>query len=1013
MYKLAINRPITTLMYVMTLVIFGFMSYKSMPSALFPNVDFPIVTIKTIYPGAEASTVESQVTEKIEEAISRIGGVDSIVSTSSEGASVVMVKFFLERDINEATNDVRDKVSAVVLPRDAKTPLVSKLDIGGASVINVFLTAKKDTLQNLMIFADEKVKPTLQMINGVGAVKIIGYRDREIKILPDIRQLNKFGITIRELNEIIKQENVKIGGGKLISATKEFILKTKADALNVEQLKDIIIKDEIRLKDVAKVEDTLSDPDSYASYNGIPGVMLEVQKISGTNTLDIIERVKAAVPELKEMAGEKYGVQTLQDTGPFIVHSLKDVEFDLVYGALLAVIIIFGFLRNFTITTVSALSIPISILGTIALMNFMGFDLNKMTLIGLTLSIGIIIDDAIVVLENIYKKMEAGMGRFEAAVEGVKEMAFAILAISAMLLAVFIPVANMSGIVGKFFESFAMTVGFAVIISYTVAMTFMPSVSARVLHKGESWFYNVTEPLFKFIERLYDVTLKFVLRFKVLTLVLVLLTFVGALMLFPKIGMDFIPKEDKAEFEIKLRAQPGISLQEMIRESKVVEELVRKDKHVLFTTLSVGYNSVKEKNKALIYVKLTPKDKRSLNQEQIIQNFREKLKPYQEKMLITAAAIPGIKGAGVSVPYQIVLMSDSFRDLDVAKKRLMEYLAKKKGFVDIDSNMDEGKPEIDINILRENANRLGISASQIAEAIAIAFSSDLEISYFEEKGKQYDITLRFDDAHRVSLEDLRMIELRAANGQLVYLDGLVTFSRTKSLASIYHYDRQRQVTIYSDLFGLDLGGAVNYTKEGIDKLLPPGVQYKFTGFADEMVKTNKAFGAALGLSVILMFIILAILYESLIQPVIIMMALPLSIIGVMVALFLTGQHFSLFVMIGFMLLMGMVGKNAVLLVDFANDAVAKGKDADAALLEAGEKRLRPILMTTIAMIFAMLPLALSDSLGSETKAPMAIAVIGGLLSSMVLTLLVVPVIYRMINPADQWMRKWYEGKIKE
>ncbi len=1013
MYKLAINRPIATLMYIFTLVIFGWLSFKSMPAALYPNVDFPIVTIKTIYPGAEASTVESQVTDKIEEAISRIGGVDAITSTSSEGASVVMVKFFLERDINEATNDVRDKVSAVVLPKDAKTPLVSKLDIGGAPVVNVFLTAKKDKLKNLMLFADEKVKPSLQKINGVGAINIIGYRDREIKILPDIRMLNKYGITVRELNTIVKHENVKIGGGKLITGTKEFILKTKADAQSVEELRNIIIKDDIRLKDVAKVEDTLSDPDSYASCNGIPGVMLEVQKISGTNTLDIVKRVKEAVPGLQKMAGDKYGVEILQDTTPFIIHSLKDVEFDLIYGAFLAVIIIFLFLRNVTITVVSALSIPISIMGTIALMNFMGFNLNKMTLIGLTLAIGIIIDDAIVVLENIYKKMEAGMGKFKAAVEGVKEMAFAILAISAMLLAVFIPVSNMSGIVGKFFESFAMTVGFAVVISYTVAMTFMPSLSARVLHKTESWFYNVTEPFFKVLEKIYDVTLKFVLRFKAITLILILAVFVGSLSLFPKIGMDFIPKEDKAEFEIKLRAHPGISLAEMIQESKAIENMVRKDKNVLFTTLSVGYNSVKEKNKALMYVKLTPKNKRSIGQEQIIQNFRDKLKPYQKKMFITAAAIPNIKGAGVSVPYQIVLKSDSFKDLEVTKKKLVAYLAKKKGFVDIDTNMDEGKPQIDINILRENANRLGISASQIAQAIAIAFSSDLEISYFEEKGKQYNITLRFDDAHRVSLEDLKMIQLRAANNKLVYLDGLVNFVKTKSIAAIYHYDRQRQVTIYSDLFGLDLGGAVNYTKAGIDKLLPPSVSYKFTGFAEEMVKTNRAFGAALGLSVILMFIILAILYESLIQPIIIMMALPLSIIGVMLALFLTGQHFSLFVMIGFMLLMGMVGKNAVLLVDFANEAVARGKDANAALLEAGEKRLRPILMTTIAMIFAMLPLALSHSLGSETKAPMAIAIIGGLLSSMVLTLLVVPAIYKIINPLDRWLRKWYEGKIKE
>jgi HAE1 family hydrophobic/amphiphilic exporter-1 len=1015
MYKLAINRPIATLMYAFTLIIFGWLSFKSMPSALFPNVDFPIVTIKTIYPGADAATVESQITEKIEEAVSSIGGVDSITSTSSEGASVVMVKFFLERDIDEAANDVRDKVSAVLLPDEAKTPLVSKLDIGAAPVINLFLTAKRDTLQNLMLFADEKVKPAVQKINGVGSVNIIGYRDREIKIFPDVYALNKYGITVRELNAIVARENVKIGGGKLITKTNEFILKTKGDAQSVDELRNIVIKDDIRLKDVAKVVDTLSDPDSYASYNGTPGVMLQVQKISGTNTLEVVRRVKEAVPALQKMAAERFGIALIQDTTPFIIHSLEDVEFDLVYGAFLAVIIIFGFLRNVTITAVSALSIPISILGTIALMHMMGFDLNKMTLIGLTLSIGIIIDDAIVVLENIYKKMEAGMGRFEAAVEGVREMAFAIMAISAMLLAVFIPVANMSGIVGKFFESFAMTVGFAVIISYTVAMTFMPSLSARVLHKGESRFYDMTEPFFKMLERMYEATLRFVLRFKVVTLIAVIAVFVGSLALFPKIGMDFIPKEDKAEFEIKMRAPAGISLEEMIRRAKIVEDQVREDPDVVFTTLSVAYNEVKEKNKALIYVKLTPKHERSLHQEEIIQRFRKKLAAYQEKtgMKITAAAIPDIKGAGVSVPYQIVLKADTFDKLEEAKNALVDYLSKKKGFVDIDTNMDEGKPQIDIVILRQNANRLGISASQIAQAIAIAFSSDLEISYFEENGKQYDITLRFPDDERVSIDDIKKIRLRAANGQLVYLDGLVRFEKTRSVASIYHYDRQRQVTVYADLFGLDLGGAVKYTEAKIDELLPEGVSYKFTGFAEEMVKTGKAFGAAITLSVILMFIILAVLYESLIQPVIIMMALPLSIIGVMIALYVTGEHFSLFVLIGFMLLMGMVGKNAVLLVDFANEAVAKGKDANAALIEAGEKRLRPILMTTIAMIFAMLPLALSDSLGSETKAPMAIAVIGGLLSSMVLTLLVVPVIYRMINPVDRWLRKWYEGKIEE
>ncbi|MFA7027283.1 MAG: efflux RND transporter permease subunit [Sulfurovum sp.] len=1012
MYKLAINRPITTLMYVLSLIIFGWMSFKAMPAALFPNVDFPIVTVKTVYPGAEPTTIESEVTDKIEEAISRIGGIDSVISTSSDSVSVVTIKFLLERDIDEATNDVRDKVSAVTLPTDAETPLVSKLDIGGAAVINLFLTAKNDTLQNLMVFADEKVKPAIQKINGVGGINIIGYKDREIRVYPDINKLNQNNMTISELNEIIKRENNKIGGGKLITEEKEFILKTKADAMSIEELRNIKIKEGVRLKDVARVEDGMSDPKSYASYEGVEGVMLEVQKISGTNTLEIVSKVKAEIPALEKMAGERFGVKLLNDTTPFIIHSLADVEFDLIYGSILAVIIIFVFLRNMTITFVSALSIPTSIFGTIALMHFMGYDLNRMTLIGLTLAIGIIIDDAVVVVENIYKKLEEGKGRFEAAFEGVREIAFAILAISAMLLAVFIPVSNMSGIVGKFFESFAMTVGFAVIISYTIALSFIPSLGARTLEKKESRFYDRTEPFFRSLEGVYDRALRFVLRFRKSTLIGVFIIFVGSLSLFPKIGMDFVPKEDKGEFEVKLKADAGISLEKMIKESKKIEAVVKEDKNVVYTTLSIGYTSAQEINKAVIYVKLTEKDERDLNQEEIIQSLRERLKPYQESLFITAAAIPNIKGAGVSVPYQIVLKSDSFEALKTATHNLTEYLAQKKGFVDIDTNLEEGKPQIEIEILRENAARLGISASQIALAISTAFSSDLEISHFEESGKQYNISLRVDDSDRKTIRDIKKIQLRAQNGELVYLDGLVAFKESESLASIYHYDRQRQVSVYADLFGLDLGGAVQYTTDKIDELLPKEVDYKFTGFAEEMAKTGQAFGAAIGLTLILMFIILAILYESLIQPVIIMVALPLSIIGVLIALYLSGLQFSLFVMIGFMLLMGMVGKNAVLLVDFANEALKSGKTTDEALLEAGEKRLRPILMTTFAMIFAMLPLAIATGLGSETKAPMAIAVIGGLISSMILTLLVVPVIYKMITPIDRWLRKWYEvGKV--
>jgi len=682
----------------------------------------------------------------------------------------------------------------------------------------------------------------------------------------------------------------------------------------------------------------------------------------------------------------------------------------LIYGIVLSIIIIFVFLRNFTITFISALSIPTSVFGTFALMSYMGFELNKLTLLGLTLAIGIIIDDAIVVVENIYKKLESGQDRIEASFWGVREIAFAVTAISAMLLAVFIPVGSMSGIVGKFFESFAITVSFAIIISFSIAMSLIPSFSARVLKAKKSKFYDITEPFFRALEKIYTKFLSIALRFKLISLIVVLAIFVGSLSLFPKIGMDFLPKEDKSEFEIKLKTQPGISLLQMIQESKKVQQFVAKDDNVQYTTLSIAYNSAREINKAKIYVKLLPIDQRVKKQNDIIQDFRDKLVVFDKKFFITVSAIPNIKGAGATVPYQIVLKSDNFKHLQQSAKDLISQLKKKRGFVDIDTNLDNGKPEYDISINREASIRLGIPAQQIAEAINVAFSSDLEISYFEENGKQYNITLRFADKDKTRLQDLSKIMLRSKYGTLVSLDGLVDISQNTSQSAIYHYDRQREISIYADLYGLDLGGAIKYTNDILPQVLNKDVTYRFTGFAEEMGKTAKAFGVAFATASVLMFIILAVLYESLLQPIIIMMALPLSITGVLLALYLKGMHFSLFVFIGFLLLMGMVGKNAVLLVDFANSAIRDGKCINEALIEAGDKRLRPILMTTFAMIFAMLPLAFGTGIGSELKAPMAISIIGGLISSMILTLIVVPIMYKMLYPIDKWLRKKYEIK---
>lgn len=1011
MYKLAINRPILTLMFVLTLIIFGIISFNRLPVSLFPNVDFPIVTIKTTLKGADPKTVESKVTDKIEEKVSGIEGIDLIASTSAEGVSVVTVKFLLTRKIDQAANDIRDKVAAIDFASDVDKPIISKLDLGDASVINLFIAQndQKITPSQMMTFVDQKIKPRLQKLSGVGAVNIVGFRERQIRILPDPYLMNKFGVGTKELSEIVSRQNVKTGGGRIIAQAQELVVKTEADAKSLEELKQLVIKPGVKLSDIAAIEDTVEDARSYANLNGKPGVMLEVQKISGENTIEVVKKVKSLMPEITKLCGSGYSAKLVNDTSIFILNSLHEVEFDLVYGALLAVLIVFLFLRNVTATLVSAITIPSSILGTFALMSYMGYSLDRMTLLGLTLAIGVLIDDAIVVIENIYKKLEHGMDNLTAALVGVKEIAFAVLTISSMLLAVFVPVAFMDGIVGKFFNSFALTVSFAVIISYIIAMTLIPSLSARVLSKGESRFYHATEPIFVAIDRAYVSTLRFVLRRKFLVIAGVFALLIASFKLLPYIGKEFIPKEDKAEFEVFIKAPVSVSMEQMTKRALQIQQSVAKNEHVVDTILRIGYTPSREINKAVVYVKIKDKHDRKVRQDIVMNDMRQQLKQFKD-LSITVADIPNIRGAGVSVPYQLVLKSDSLESLSKASSAIMAHLGKLKGVVDIDSNFEPGKPEVTVNIIRENAQRAGVSASEIAQAVGSAFSGERAISKLDENGKQLDITLRLGDEERNSIDDLKKLQIHTSGSQSLFLDGLVKIEQQDGLAAIYRFDRQRQTTIYADLYKIVLGDAVAHTESSLKTLLPPDVTARFTGFAEEMQKTGKAMGFAFLLSFIIMYLLLAALFESLIQPLIIMVALPLSFIGAFAALFITAKTLNLFTMIGMMVLMGMVGKNAVLLIDFANQNRLKGMSIDESLLDAGEKRLRPILMTTLAIVFGMLPIAIGVGAGAETKSPMATTIIGGLLSSMFLTLLIVPALYRVVSPLDLWLRKFYERR---
>lgn len=1010
MYKFAINRPITIIMAVMALIIFGIKSYTSMPLALFPNVDFPIVTIKTVYPGADAKTIESKITDKIEEAVSGINGIDKLNSSSYEGLSYVIVQFDLKRDINEAANDVRDKIGGVILPNNAEAPLVQKISTAGEA-ISLFVVSKTSDMSALMQLVDERIKPKLQRIQNVGDVDIDGFQDREIRILIDPYLLNKYNISAIELQNRISNENFKSSSGKSINDKQELIIKFHGDSKNIESLANIEIKPGLRLKDVATVLDGLSDVESYSSYNGQVGVMLNIMKISGTNVIGIINETKQLLPELKAIAGDDYQLTLIKDQSDKIIHSVDQVKFDLIFGAILAIFIVFLFLRNVTATIVSALAIPTSIIGTFAIIDFMGYDLNKLTLIGLTLAIGIFIDDAIVVIENISKKMESGMEAFQATYEGVHEIAFSLLAISAMLLAVFIPVAFMSGIVGKFFNAFAMTVASGIVLSYLVAIMFIPTIGARVLRHKETKFHAKTEPYLQALDNGYVKILKPLIRFKYFT---VLITF-GLLILsskiFTNVGMDFVPTEDNSEFQITAKAPVGTSIEEMKKTMEPIMYTIKNDEMVDYHALSIGYTTANESHKALVYVKLKPIEQRGLGQADIIDNYREQFKPIQS-MILAVEKIPPINTGSSNAPVQIVITGDSLEKLKDISQQVSQMLGTFQGAVDIDSDYQDGKPEITISIIRHNTARLGITATQIAALLNANYSSDSKISNFEQKGREYDITLRFDDQSRANMDNIKKLQIRAANGEYVFLDGLINFEQSSSIATVNRFDRERKVMVSSNLSNVPLNSIVNQVNANILEILPAGYNYTFAGDVERMQETAVSFSTAVGLAVILIYLILAALYESFIQPIIIMVTMPLAFTGVITALGLSGNNFSLFVMIGIILLLGMVGKNAILVVDFANRAIKQGESVDDALIHAGEKRLRPILMTTFAMVGAMMPLAFGSGAGHEMNSPMALSVIGGLISSTILALLVVPAFYKILYPVDRWLRKWYEvGKV--
>lgn len=1014
MYKIAISRPILTLVFGLLLIFFGVLAIFRFPIALFPDIDFPIGVVMTAYPGANAETIETKVTDKVEEALSGIDGMDKITSITSQNTSLVIAQFVLDKPKEEAMSDLRDKVSAIRFDdTNIENPIVMKFDSGSSPIISIFVSTDKAPITELMRISDEVVKPALERIPGVAGTNAVGYRDRTIRIYPNISLMNKYNITYSQLASIVAAENVEIDGGKIQTDKKEWVVTTNALAKKVEDLEQIRISNNLKLGDIAEVVDYISEDTTYASVNGKMGVIFEVQKIAGRNDVQIADNVRKVLPQLQEQLKD-YDIEVLSDTTEYIKHSIEEVKFDLALGAVLATMIVFLFLRNFTMTIVAAISLPISILGTFAVIQAMGESLNMLTMLALTLAIGIIIDDAIVVIENIHKKIEKGMPRIEAAYEGVREIGFAIIAISAMLLAVFVPIASMGEMIGRILKAFALSVVAAIIISYFVVVTIIPMISSLVVSSKESKFYIATEPFFRALDRVYVSMVKFTTKFKFSTLIAVIIFFILSLFLVSRLGFNFMVSEDKSEFNVFIETSPGITLDHMKEKVTVAQDLIMKNKDVTIASMQIGYNSLQNAYRSKIYVALVPQSERKgRSQFDIMADMRKQLNEALPDMQISASEISSM-GGGPNSPLQVIIKGDNQEDVSKSSDKLVATLRGMKGITDVRTDTPDYAPQYTINILRQNANKNNVSAQSIGAAINAAFSGQTKVSYFRQNAKEYDIVLRVPDSERKAINDLKYLQIPNANGEMVFIDGLIDIQETTLPASIKRYDRERSITIYGniDQSQSTLNDILKEMDDRKSEWLLDGVTYTLDGEAKHATETLAQIGIAIGTAFILIYLILAALYESLVQPIIIMITLPLSFSGAFIGLFITGNSLSMFGLIGLMVLMGVVGKNATLVIDMANEFRKKGKSTDEAIILAGESRLRPILMTVFAMVFGMLPLALSTGAGSAMKYPIGIAMIGGLIVSMFLSLLVVPAFYKIMVPVDDWFKKFYAKNLE-
>ena len=1028
--EICVKRPVFATMLILSLVVVGTFSFFRLGVDLFPKVDFPTITITVVNPGASPQEIETEVTDKIEEAVNTISGIDELRSSSIEGISQVFVQFVLEKDVNIAAQEVENRVQTVIpnLPETAEQPTVQKLDSDAAPVLRIVVSAPT-SLREVTEVAKTKIKERIESVNGVGQVTIIGGRERQINVWVDPDKMRSYNVTPAEVAGGLRIQNLEFPSGRLDEGQTETAVRTMGKIRKPEEFGNVIVATrgtyQVKVKDLGYVEDGAEELRSEARLNGQPAVTLIVSKQSGQNTVAVAHELKARLAELTPTLPPGFTVKIVADNSIFIENSLHSIEEHLVVGAILASIVVFLFLWNLRTTFIAALAIPTSIISTFALVYAMGYTLNSITMLSLTLMVGIVIDDAIVVLENIFRFVEEkGMNPFQAAIEGTREIGMAVLATTLSLMAVFVPIGFMAGIVGRFMSSFGLTAAFAVGVSLLVSFTLTPMLAARLIkvpHKKpkkheEEYDPEVAaetaEPLeeedskhrgwYRYVDSTYTTLLKFSMAHRWLIVTLCVLVFLSIVPLFMFVGKNFLPVDDQSQFEVSVRAPEGYSLQATSLSMERIASELRKMNGVTDTLVTVGGGQQQVVNAGSIYVKLTDIKARPKSQEAMMSDARALVANFPD-LRTAVQPVAAFSGGGFrNANVQFVIAGPDLKQLEVYSSKVIEKMKTLPDAVDVDTTLISGKPELQLTVDRTRAADLGVRVGDVSQALNTLVAGQ-EATSFNEGTNQYEVRVRAIGDFRSNEEGLKRMIVPSAKLGWVTLDNLVKTSQGTGPSSVDRVNRQRQVTL---LANTKPGGSAANIQAGINDAvkslnLPAGYTSGYVGQSKEMGRAGMYFLLAIMLSFIFMYIVLAAQFESFIHPVTILLTLPLSIPFGILSLLMTGQTVNIFSGLGLLLLFGVFKKNAILQIDHTSNLRSQGLGRYDAIIQANRDRLRPILMTTIALVAGMIPLVISTGAGAGTNRSIGVLVVGGQSLCLLLTLLAVPVFYSIFDDLSE------------